>query len=98
MLKKFTKKQKLNKTNILDKVPDRSGVYKIYNKNDSLKYIGHAGGGRLKERILEHVNEKDIAGADNFQFMPTTSKREAESLEKKLIKKEKPTENIKLNN
>lgn len=94
MTNRFSKKNKLNKTNVVNDVPDRSGVYKVYNQNGDLKYIGSAGGGRLKERLQEHLNEKDIRGADNFQFITTTSKREAESLEKKLIKKENPSENI----
>lgn len=94
--KKFTKKENFNKTN-LEKVPEQSGVYKIANNTGKVQYIGMAGAGRLQERLQEHLNEKDIKGATQFQFIKTSSQREAESLEKKLIEKGNPTQNEQYN-
>jgi len=94
--KRFSSKQKFNKTN-LKKVPLQSGVYQLTNQAGVIQYIGKAKAGRLKDRLQEHLTEKDIRGAANFQFIPTTSNREAELLEKKLIIKKTPKQNIQYN-
>ena len=95
--KRFSNKKKLNKTN-LQSVPEQSGVYQITNKAGEIQYIGKAGAGRLQERLQEHFNEKDIRGAENFQFIKTSGSKEAESLEKKLIKEKNPKQNEQHNN
>ena len=77
----------------LDDVPDQSGVYNLINRQGDIVYTGSAGAGRLRVRLKEHVNQKDIPGATKFQIRPTRSTPEARRVEQRLIKRNKPRHN-----
>ena len=89
MAKELNKPRNLNKTNLRE-VPAQSGIYVIRNRKGDVQWVGKAGAGRLRERLLEHFNQKDVPGAELFQFRPTTSDREAVALEKRYKKRLKP--------
>lgn len=48
---------RLNDPKAVQRVPDKAGVYELGNENKTVIYIGQASGGRLRERIGDHVNE-----------------------------------------
>ena len=89
MAKRLNEPRRLNKTNI-QKAPQQSAVYVIRNRKGGVQWVGKAGAGRLRARLLEHFNEKDIPGADLFQFRTTTSDEEAGALERRYKKRLKP--------
>ena len=89
MAKKLNKPRRLNKTNIQE-APAQSGIYVILNRKGSTQWVGKAGAGRLRARLLEHLNEKDIPGAELFQFRTTTSDEESTALEKRYKERLKP--------
>lgn len=77
----------------LNDVPDQSGVYNLVNRQGEIVYTGSPGAGRLRERLKEHLNQKDIPGATQFQVRPTGSTAEARKVEQELIKRNKPKYN-----
>jgi len=77
MSSRMTAKKRVSDTN-LSKVPNQSGVYILYRGSKS-KYVGSAGAGRLQDRIKQQVENK--RSVTSFQYRPTTSEREARSLE-----------------
>ena len=89
MAKRLNKPRRFNKTN-LQEVPAQSGIYVIRNRKGDVQYVGKAGPKRLRERLLEHLNKKDVPGAELFQFRTTTSDKEAETLEELYRKRLKP--------
>jgi len=95
-VKRLTSKKKFNKTN-LKNIPNQSWVYVATNKKKEVLYVWMAWAWRLQDRLQEHLNEKDIRWADKIQFITTSSTREAESLEKKMIKKLNPKLNVQHN-
>ena len=74
-------------------VPDQSGVYNLINRQGNIVYTGSAGAGRLRERLKEHIDQKDIPGATQFQVRPTNGTAEAKKVEQELIKRHKPKYN-----
>ena len=89
MGKRLSSRQKFNQSN-LEEVPNQSGGYVVRNDQSNVQYVGSAGARRLAERLKEHLRDKDIPGADNFQDRTTRSEREARALEEKYRERLKP--------
>ena len=89
MAKRLNRPRRLNKTNIQE-APAQSGIYVIRNRKGGTQWVGKAGAGRLRARLLEHLTQKDIPGAELFQFRRTTSNEEATVLEKRYKERLKP--------
>jgi excinuclease ABC subunit C len=68
------------------------GVYKLYNSRGSLTYVGK--GKNIKERLQKHLNEGDIPNIRRFGIKHTATTREAERIEKNIIRRFKPLHNI----
>lgn len=94
-MRKFGPLKRINKTNI-KKVPDKPGVYGIFNESGKLQKLGRAKRNRADKRILERTNEvkKAKRQAKKFGFIPTKTVEEAKKLETRLIKLRKPPFNI----
>lgn len=67
----------------IDSVPDTCGVYTLRSNTriGGILYVGKAGVGRLKERILEHFKSKDIPGVIFFDWYETRTEDDAKALE-----------------
>lgn len=89
MAKRLNRPRRLNKTNV-EEAPEQSAIYVIRNRKGDVQWVGKAGAGRLRTRLLEHFSQKDIPGAELFQFRRTTSNEEAVALEKRYKKRLKP--------
>ena len=81
MGKRLTNRQTFNQTNLQD-VPDQSGIYLVRNRKGTCQYVGSAGASRLAERLKEHLQKRDIPGADTFQIRTAISEEEARKLER----------------
>ena len=92
MAKRMGSKKPFSEKNVND-VPDQSGVYNLINRQGDIVYTGSAGARRLRERLKEHIDQKDIPGAAQFQVRPTKSTAEAKKVEQELIKRNKPKYN-----
>lgn len=89
--KKFSPTRTITQKN-LESVPgNRPGVYRIKNASNDILYIGRAKGGRLPDRIAEHKGQ--FQGGTRFQYRLTPSKDAAERLERKEIRKHRPSRN-----
>ncbi len=97
-MKKFSRTQNFNKTNVKDIPDDKSIVYKIKNTQGKNLYTGIASRYRGQDRLLEHKNitREKIPGGTKFQIMQVKNKDIAESIENKIIQKEKPKYNQEL--
>jgi len=42
----------------IKRIPQKAGVYELGNKYKTVIYIGKASGGRLRERVSEHIGDK----------------------------------------
>ncbi|MEW6374454.1 MAG: GIY-YIG nuclease family protein [Thermodesulfobacteriota bacterium] len=73
-------------------VKEGLGVYKLYNSRGSLTYVGKAK--NIKERLQQHLNEGDIPNIRRFEVKHTATTREAEKIEKNIIRRFKPLHNI----
>lgn len=88
---------------LLDKLPHKPGVYKFYDKNEKVIYVGKAKD--LKNRVSSYFNETakghiktyrlSKAVAD-LEFILVQNEYDAFLLENSLIKKHKPRYNIQL--
>ncbi len=74
-------------------VKEGPGVYKLFNSQDSLTYVGKAK--NIKERLQQHFTKRDITNIRRFEAKPTNTMREAERIEKNIIQRFKPLHNIK---
>lgn len=79
----------------LDKLEARAGVYLFANSKCEIKYIGHAGGGKMIEEIKTAVKKKKNKGATQVRALYTNSHDKAISLERFLIEKYNPVNNRK---
>lgn len=79
----------------IDNTPNICGVYILRRSTmvEGILYIGMAGDGRLKERILEHFSSKDIPGVNFFDWYETNTERDASVLESFWISKYTPIYN-----
>lgn len=93
MAKRMGQPKPFSKMRINDDVPDQSGVYDLLNRDGEVNYTGQAGAGRLRERVLEHLRERDIPGVTHFRVRPTSSGNEAKRIEKDRIKQYSPPYN-----
>ena len=75
----------------IENVKEGPGVYKFFNPNESLTYVGMSG--NLRERLLQHLNEDDIPNVKKFEVKLTESSREAARMEKNIIQRAKPIHN-----
>jgi len=91
MGKRVGQSKRFNKTNI-QKAPDRTGLYVISNKDGRAQYVGISS--RVRSRLAQHLEQKDIPGAHNYQIRTLTSKRQAEKLEGSYIRRLRPKHNI----
>ena len=73
-------------------VKEGPGVYKLFNSQDSLTYVGRAK--NIKERLQQHLNKRDITNIRRFEIKHTATTREAERLGKNIILRFKPLHNI----
>jgi excinuclease ABC subunit C len=69
------------------------GIYKLFNSQGSLTYVGRAK--NIKERLQQHFNKRDITNIRRFEAKHTNTMREAERIEKNIIRRFKPHHNIK---
>ena len=92
MAKRMGSKKSFSEKNVND-VPDQSGVYNLINRQGDIIYTGSAGARRLRERLKEHLDQKDIPGTALFQVRLTKSTAEARKVEQELIKRNKPKYN-----
>jgi excinuclease ABC subunit C len=74
-------------------VKEGPGVYKLFNSQGSLTYVGKAK--NIKERLQQHLNEGDIPNIRRFEVKHTSTTRDAERKEKNIIQRFKPLHNIK---
>lgn len=77
----------------IENVMEGPGVYKLFNNHGSLTYVGKAK--NLKERLQQHLNEGDIPNIRQFDVKHTRTTREAERMEKNILKSFEPFHNIK---
>lgn len=75
---------------IISATPDVAGVYVLRDFNQSIIYIGSAGSGRLRERLLEHWRSSDIPEVRYFDWYQTADTRDARSLENTWIRRYQP--------
>ena len=87
-------------TNIIKNLPEKSGVYKMLDNNNSIIYIGKAS--NLKKRVSSYFvraqqsmkTSKLVHNIRNIETIITKNEEEALILENNLIKKFKPKYNI----
>ena len=87
-------------TNEVNKLPDQPGVYKFYNKEQQLIYVGKAKS--LKKRVSSYFNKsvsdrktrKMVAQIERVEFTMVNSEFDALLLENTLIKQNQPRYNI----
>ena len=68
------------------------GVYKLFNSQGSLTYVGKAN--NIKERLQQHLKKRDITNIRRFEVKHTDTMREAERIEKNIIQRFKPLHNM----
>lgn len=73
--------------------PEACGVYILRDNQRAIIYIGKAGTRRLKARLLEHYNQRDIHAVCYFDWFQTISENDAESIERQWIEEYKPKYN-----
>ena len=96
MAQKRLSKPKPFSKKTLNTIPNQSGIYVLKDGNDKPLYVGMASAGRLKSRLGEHINLKDIRGAKQVQIRTTSSTKEAKRLEEEYVKRLKPKDNKQL--
>ena len=85
-----------NEANI-NKVPDATGVYILRKADKQIEngYIGRTREPRrLRARLLEHWQNKDIPNIAYFDWYQTNSEDNAKSIEDRWIKQYQPKHNI----
>ena len=86
----------LTKAGVKKLPSEKPGIYKIKDGKDKALYVGETG--RLKERIKEHLTQgtvDSVKGSKKVEINLTSSKADAQSKEKILIKKLQPPKNKK---
>ncbi len=89
--KRFSRTKSITKQNLQNVPSDKPGIYRIKNNSDAILYIGKAKGGRLPDRIAEHKGQ--FKNGTKFQYIATSSKEEADKLERREIQKYNPLKN-----
>jgi excinuclease ABC subunit C len=75
----------------IEKVKEGPGVYKLFNSEGALTYVGKAK--NLQERLEQHLNEEDVPNVRQFSVTHTDTTSEAEKMEKNIIERFKPIHN-----
>lgn len=86
--------------NFLKNLPEKSGVYRYYNENGTIIYVGKAK--NLKRRVSSYFNKEQdnpktrvlVSKIEKIQFTVTNSEYDALLLENNLIKKYQPRYNV----
>lgn len=73
---------------------DRAGVYIFANSAQQVKYVGKAGARRIVEEIGSAIRREKDAGATLVKVLYTNSDSNALTLERKLINKYNPPNNL----
>lgn len=68
------------------------GVYVILDRNYEPQYVGHSK--NLARRLDDHLKQEDIPDSRYFRTYRTRSTKEAQVLEKQLIRRLKPRHNV----
>ena len=87
---------------LLKLIPEKSGVYRYYDKNEALLYVGKAK--NLKKRVSSYFNKKQehgktkvlISKIQDIQYVVVPTEIDALLLENNLIKKHQPKYNVAL--
>jgi len=88
--------KKLCRSN-LDNERNGNGVYKIYNKNKRLVYVGRANNGKIKHHLVQHFGSDSYSGAKfgdrKNHYYEFVRKGKPKEVEKRSIKRAKPKKN-----
>ena len=76
----------------VESVKEGPGVYKLYNSQGSLTYVGIAK--NVKEVLRKHFNKRDISNIRRFEVKNTKTITEAERIGKNIIRRFKPHHNL----
>jgi excinuclease UvrABC nuclease subunit len=76
--------------------PDVAGVYVLRDFSQRIVYIGSAGAGRLRERLMEHWNNSDVPSVSHFDWYQTIGTDDARQLERYWVGKYQPRFNRQL--
>ena len=87
---------------LLKVIPEKSGVYRYYDKNEALLYVGKAK--NLKKRVSSYFNKKQkygktkvlVSKIQDIQYVVVPTEIDALLLENNLIKKHQPKYNVAL--
>ena len=87
---------------LLKLIPEKAGVYRYYDKSETLLYVGKAK--NLKKRVSSYFNKKQIHGKTkvlvskihDIQYVVVPTEIDALLLENNLIKKHQPKYNVAL--
>jgi excinuclease ABC subunit C len=87
---------------LLKLIPEKSGVYRYYDKNEALLYVGKAK--NLKKRVSSYFNKKQkygktkvlVSKIQDIQYVVVPTEIDALLLENNLIKKHQPKYNVAL--
>lgn len=87
---------------LLKVIPEKSGVYRYYDKNETLLYVGKAK--NLKKRVSSYFNKKQehgktkvlVSKIQDIQYVVVPTEIDALLLENNLIKKHQPKYNVAL--
>ncbi|MCW4051364.1 MAG: hypothetical protein NWE89_16705 [Candidatus Bathyarchaeota archaeon] len=77
----------------LGTIEPRSGVYVFTDSLYNVKYIGKAGHGKMLQEINQAMEIGKDTGAEHVKALFTTSETNAESLQRRLVSKYKPSNN-----
>ena len=99
-IKKSKEKVTFDYKSFLKTVPNRPGSYRMYDKNETVIYVGKAK--ILKRRVMSYFNRKHdsvkvnvlVSQIERLEYIITNTEVEALILESHLIKKYKPKYNI----
>ncbi len=88
--------------NLLKLIPEKAGVYRYYDKNETLLYVGKAK--NLKKRVSSYFNKKQehgktkvlVSKIHDIQYVVVPTEIDALLLENNLIKKHQPKYNVAL--
>ena len=81
-----------NETGAAKLPEDKPVVYKIQTEGGKTNYVGMAKRGRVQERILEHLADRDIPGV-KVQIQQVSSIQDAQKTEARIIARTQPKYN-----
>ena len=90
--------KRLSKKNLRDE-KDGSGIYKIYDRNRNLVYIGRSCSGDIKHNLIQHFRSPSYTGYkagkryDNYYDIDLMPKGKIRKRERRMIRRNKPRGN-----